>query len=174
MSVTRHNHLLFLEHCLGIADGSGTSDVPGTRPDLAEHTGPEEELLARLAHLAPLKEPPDDMFSAIEAQIDALSHAPVQTTRADEGEWIKRADKVWKKILFSDPQDGNTIYLLRCEPGAVIPSHEHERDEKLFVIEGEFSDGNSVVKAGDFQLSRAGSVHPAVTSATGCLVLVHC
>lgn len=159
-------HIERLEALLG-----GTAEsLPGTRPDLADAARDDSDLLASLAALAPPAEPPSGLFDAIEAEIDDAS--PITTLRAEEGEWIKRSDKIWKKILWADTASGRSIYLLRCEPGAVIASHEHARDEQALLLEGEAWVGDELLKAGDFQAASAGSIHPGVRTPGGCLLLV--
>ena len=174
MSGREQNDLDFLDSYLGNVDGSRKTEVPGTRPDLADRMQVEEQLLARLASLVPAIDPPDDLLDAIEAKIDALPSDPIRTVRSDEGEWVKRSDKIWMKVLHTDDRINTSMYLLRCEPGAILTAHKHERDEHVFVIEGEFRIGESILKAGDFQFSHAGSVHPKITTDTGCLVMVRC
>lgn len=145
--------------------------IPGTHPDEA----PSDDLdaLTRLAALAPPVAPPDGLFGRIEAEIDALETAPVQTVRADEGAWQQRTDKIWMKVLSHDPETGKAIYLLRCAPGAVIPEHVHKGSEFAYVLEGEYRMGDTVVKAGDSQIAIPGSLHPPLESPGGCLILLH-
>jgi quercetin dioxygenase-like cupin family protein len=148
--------------------------LPGTRPDLADAIHGEEAVLAALAALVPPADPPEGLLGAIETEIDALPSRWVTTQRADEREWIRQSDKVWTKILAEDPVSGRSIYLLRCEPGTVLPAHTRARDEHFFMIEGEYLIGDLLVlRAGDFQYLKAGSQHAEIRSETGCLVVVH-
>ena len=175
--------LSFTEEQLGLQDEAKNEQTPGTRPDLADQERESDELLLALAELAPAVAPPKNLYAGIEAEIDALEAKEIQTVRADEGQWSNLADKVWKKalisdkiwkkILFEDAETGRNIYLLRCEPGAVIPIHKHARDEYVFVIEGDYTVDGQVVRAGDFQFARAGSKHSEIRTANGCLVLIH-
>ena len=154
--------------------GSEGVGLPGTRPDFADAIHGEEAMLAALAALVPPADPPEGLLGAIETEIAALPSRRVATQRADEGEWIRQADKVWTKILAEDPASGRITYLLRCEPGAVLPAHTHARDEHFFMIEGEYLTGDLlVVRAGHSQYLKAGSQHAEIRSETGCLVLVH-
>jgi len=153
--------------------GSSGVGLSGARPDLSDAIRREEAVLAALAALVPPADPPDGLFRAIETEIDALPSHQVRTQRADEGEWIRQADKVWTKILAEDPASGRSIYLLRCEPGAVLPAHIEARDEHFFMIEGESMIGDLLLRAGDSQYLKAGSRHAEIRSESGCLVLVH-
>lgn len=157
-----------LELALGLTDADG---LPGTRPDRALGDG-DAALIGALGGFVRTADPPGDLFSKIEAEIDALPEQPTRTVRADDGEWVLRAPKIWKKLLSEDASTGRTVYLLRCEPGAVIPQHRHERAEYVFVIEGSFEIDGVVVRSGDFQSSVAGSLHAEIRSPEGCLVLV--
>ena len=162
-----------IEDRIGALDPARQAEVPGTRPDRADQISADDELLVGLAALAPLAEPPQGLLAAIDAEIDALPSMPIETLRADEGKWIKLTDKIWQKILSSNSQTGQKTYLLRCDPGAVIPAHKHPHEEHSFMIEGEAWMGDAVLRAGDFQVAQAGSRHPAIKITTGCLLLVH-
>src|SRR5215475_6414271 len=154
--------------------GSGGVGLSGARPDLSDAIHGEKAVLAALAALVPPADPPVGLFRAIETVIDVLPSRRVATQRANEGEWIRQADKVWTKILAEDPASGRRIYLLRYEPGAVLPAHTRARDEHFFMIEGEYLIGDLLVlRAGDSQYLKAGSQHAETRSESGCLVLVH-
>ena len=163
-----------LERCLGVTDAP---EMPGTRPDIAGDLAAGDEVLARLAGLVSPAEPMRSQLTAIESEIDAedLSkrRSKTETLRAEEGTWQKLSGKVWRKVLYKSPTGGNSIYLLRCLPGAIIPPHPHLSDEHVLVLEGEFKMRNEVVKAGDSQFSPRGTMHAMLRSPTGCLVLVH-
>jgi anti-sigma factor ChrR (cupin superfamily) len=151
--------------------GGGDGELPGTRPDLAEAFG---DVAAALAALAPLADPPKNLLAKIEKQINKLPKRGITTMRSDEGMWVKRTGKIWQKILNKDRKSGRAIYLLRCQPGAVIPPHPHLRDEHIFVIEGSFTIGGTQIRAGDYHHSKAGTLHGPIRSEAGCLVLIHC
>ncbi|HSF96580.1 MAG TPA: cupin domain-containing protein [Thermohalobaculum sp.] len=157
---------------LGLGDEDG--EVPGTRPDLADEFRDEEAALAALAALAPPADPPKGLLAKIEKKIDKAPKRKITTMRSDEGKWVKRKDKIWQKILRKDEETGRAIYLLRCEPGGVIPPHPHLREEHVFVIEGSFTIGDTLVRAGDYHYSKAGTLHGTIRTETGCLVLIHC
>ncbi|MEO0911378.1 MAG: cupin domain-containing protein [Pseudomonadota bacterium] len=147
-------------------------EIPGSMPQL----GPaEDDLITQLAPLAEMlagAEPPADLLAGIEAELDALPQQTTQIQRADEGEWIQRTEKIWKKILTRDPETGRTMYLLRCLPGAVIPAHLHDHSEHVFIIEGDLWMDGKLFTAGDAQFSRPGTEHPEITIPNGCLVLI--
>ncbi|MEO0863522.1 MAG: cupin domain-containing protein, partial [Pseudomonadota bacterium] len=162
--------------------------LPGTRPDLATGTARATDVLQRwrphpqdrgasragspLLSRLPEAAPPDGLFDAIEAELNAEDTAPFRSVRAEDGEWEQRSEKVWKKLLAEETQSGRTMYLLRCLPGAAIKPHIHERAEHLFILEGELWIDGKLYSAGDAQVATPGSVHPEITMPAGCLVLV--
>ena len=68
---------------------------------------------------------------------------------------------VYAKTLLVDPGTGLLTALLRMEPGAVLPDHEHVRIEQTFVLEGSLDDPEGSCKAGDFVWRPPGSRHEA-------------
>ncbi len=152
-------------------DDEGAGLDPRDAADAAE----ADAALLPLASLAPPADPPPGLWDAIEARIDAEpkpGEAPMGVGRFEDAEWELRADKVWKRVLSADPATGRSVYLLRCDPGAVIPSHKHARDETALLIEGEAWVGATRLRPGDVQVSRAGTVHEEVVSPAGCLLLI--
>ncbi len=152
-----------------------TSDthLPGTRPDLAADADAMAEQFAPLLNSFPEADPPEGLLGAIEAELDGLDAQPTQSLRADEGEWVQRSDKVWKKVLAVDEMSGRSTYLLRCLPGASIKPHLHERTEHIFIVEGELWMNGKQFLAGDAQISVPHSEHTELTMPNGCLVLVN-
>ena len=124
-----------------------------------------------LARSAPDAAPPESLFERIEAAIDEPEIPGVETMRAHDGDWHLRGNGVWQKLLMDSP-DGKRIFMLRCEPGAVITGHTHKGWEYALVIEGRFQIEGTTVRAGDSQYSAANSFHPEITTDTGCLLLV--
>ena len=94
------------------------------------------------------------------------------TIRADEGEWEEIAPKIYKKVLHLDTKTGNESYLLRAEPGAVAPAHDHDHDELCFVLEGEIEFDHVSLKAGDYHFAPKGSQHSDARTHTGAVVLM--
>ncbi|WP_370399913.1 cupin domain-containing protein [Sulfitobacter sp. JB4-11] len=146
--------------------------IPGTRPDLMDEVAELKEMLTPLLQTLPQAEPPEDLFDAIEAEIDGTPQNQTQAIYAGDVVWERRSEKIWKKVLGQDPDTGRTMYLLRCLPGAQIKHHPHQRAEHLFIIEGELWMGGKLFKAGDAQTSAPGSEHAVIDMPNGCLVLV--
>jgi anti-sigma factor ChrR (cupin superfamily) len=62
--------------------------------------------------------------------------------------------------------------LVRMTEGASYPSHRHAAAEECLVLEGDLIVGEDVLRAGDFQRSEAGSVHPPQSTRAGCLLYI--
>ena len=141
---------------------------PGTHPDETNAID-----LSMLADAVDDIKAPDGLFERIDAAIDAQATVPVgiETVLAGEGDWQKRPHGVWKKVLSTRP-DGVQMYLLRCEPGAIIPAHHHAAAEQVFVVEGSFRMGDMIFRSGDAQIAAANTEHPDIHSEDGCLLLI--
>lgn len=170
----KKNDQQMIDDVLSNALGHPDANVPGTRPELADQAQAMAEQLAPMLLGMPETEPPDDLFASIEAELDALEAAPIQSVRSDEGAWDQVGDKIWRKVLARDEASGRLSFLLRCEAGAVIPGHFHKRAEHFVIIEGELWINDRLHRAGDAQIAMPQSVHPDLSSPTGCLVMVTC
>jgi anti-sigma factor ChrR (cupin superfamily) len=95
-------------------------------------------------------------LSALVADPDALDWQPFRT-----GIRIHR--------LYGDGS-GASAALLRYEPGAKVPMHEHTGYEHIFVLVGSQCDRNGTHQAGSLVINFPGSRHD-VTSPEGCIVL---
>jgi len=74
------------------------------------------------------------------------------------------------KTLLVDRSSGLLTALLKMDPGAVLPDHEHVLIEQTFVIEGALVCGEGTCTAGNFVWRPAGSRHRAGTP-NGALML---
>jgi mannose-6-phosphate isomerase-like protein (cupin superfamily) len=90
------------------------------------------------------------------------------TLRAAEGVWVHLTPKVEVKLLRADGDSRS--FLLRLQPGAVLPPHEHPVEEECLCLEGEVRFGDLVVRAGDYHLAPRGVPHGVVRSRTGALL----
>lgn len=79
---------------------------------------------------------------------------------------------VYVKVLRFDAtaRRAPTI-LLKFDPGATYPGHNHPGGEEIFVLEGDIRLGKDRLHAGDYLYTAPGNIH-AVQSETGCVVLV--
>ena len=72
-----------------------------------------------------------------------------------------RWPKIKVKVLMEDKERGLATMLMRWEPGATLPDHEHVDLEQTWVLEGSFEDSHGVCRAGQFVWRPAGSRHEA-------------
>jgi anti-sigma factor ChrR (cupin superfamily) len=72
--------------------------------------------------------------------------------------------------LYGNRQTGAAAALLRYQPGAAVPIHEHLGFEHIFVLSGSQSDQNGTYTAGTLLISPPQSQHH-VNSTSGCIVL---
>lgn len=153
-----------------VDDLNDVATLPGTDP-LAEVA--RDQAAWPVALVTTPQDPPAGLFDKIEAALDEAADHNFVTTRAHEGEWTQRTEHIWQKILHQDADTGRKIYYLRCYPGAVIPPHQHDHDEHVLVLEGSFQIEGTTVRTGDTHFSRAGTLHSEISTAEGCLLLLH-
>jgi anti-sigma factor ChrR (cupin superfamily) len=75
-----------------------------------------------------------------------------------------------QKVLYNDPATGMSTVLVRMQPGAAVPLHEHMGVEQAFVLEGSVKDHDGEVTAGNYTWRDAGNKHVNV-SPNGAIVL---
>jgi quercetin dioxygenase-like cupin family protein len=92
--------------------------------------------------------------------------------RTAETDWrVTKTPGVAVKVLRSDRASGESSFLLKLEPGARVPAHDHPGGEELYVLDGDFQVGPDRLGAGDYLYTPPNGVH-AASSVAGCLVLV--
>ena len=74
------------------------------------------------------------------------------------------------KVLMEDKATGLLTALVRFQPGAKLPDHEHTAIEQSFVLEGSLVDTEGTCSAGNFVWRPAGSRHVA-SAPNGALIL---
>ena len=98
---------------------------------------------------------------------NAKNHANLQT---EDSRFVDIHDLPWEdtkfpgvksKTLLVDKASGLLTVLLKLDPGARLPDHEHVLIEQTFVIEGKLVDPDGVCTAGNFVWRPAGSRHAA-------------
>ena len=108
----------------------------------------------------------------------ALTPKASRSVHVDELPWEKtRFPGCEVKTLFIDRENGIVTALVRMEPGAVLPDHEHVLVEQTYVLEGklvdkEGPDAGLEVGAGDFVWRPAGSRHTAWTPEGGLMLAI--
>ena len=69
------------------------------------------------------------------------------------------------------PESGQVTSIVRYQPGATFPAHDHPQGEEILVLEGVFSDEHGDWPAGTYLLNPEG-FHHAPYSREGCLLFV--
>src|SRR5206468_9493654 len=91
------------------------------------------------------------------------------STQPGDG-WVELLPKAHAKLLFTDGEAES--YMIRLEPGAWAPAHEHPADEECLVLEGTLWQGDVFLQAGDFHVARPGMKHGELRTDTGALVYI--
>lgn len=80
---------------------------------------------------------------------------------------------VWRKRvhLVGAPESGQVTSVVRYEPGAAFPAHDHPEGEEILVLDGVFSDEHGDWPAGTYLLNPEGFRH-APFSSPGCTLFV--
>jgi anti-sigma factor ChrR (cupin superfamily) len=76
------------------------------------------------------------------------------------------------KTLLVDKSSGLLTVLLKMEPGARLPDHEHVLIEQTYVLEGKLVDPDGTCGAGDFVWRPAGTRHAAYTPDGGLMLAI--
>jgi anti-sigma factor ChrR (cupin superfamily) len=92
--------------------------------------------------------------------------------RGSEGEWRQLREGVLVKQLYVDRASGITTSLVRMEPGAFLPMHQHQGVEQFYIIEGDCSVRGEVLGPGDYHRAAAGSIHERTFTVGGTLFLL--
>src|SRR5260221_3673865 len=72
--------------------------------------------------------------------------------------------------LYRDGEHGAAAAVIRFEPGARVPAHEHCGFEHIFVLQGSQTDENGKLNSGGLMVHAPGTRH-SIFSEEGCLVL---
>jgi anti-sigma factor ChrR (cupin superfamily) len=88
----------------------------------------------------------------------------------DQGGWQPFHPGVEIHWLYREGDQGSSAALIRFQPGASVPLHEHRGFEHIYILRGSQSDGPGSSKAGSLMVHRPGTRH-SIASEEGCLVL---
>ena len=76
-----------------------------------------------------------------------------------------------KVLRYDEKSKRAPSILLKFEPGAKYPAHNHPGGEEVFILEGEVRFGNKHLSAGDYLYTPPSGKH-AVLSEKGCTMLL--
>jgi anti-sigma factor ChrR (cupin superfamily) len=88
--------------------------------------------------------------------------APWQDSTLADGVTVKNLGKA----------NGRAMQMVRFEPGAVFPTHQHDGPEFIFMLEGEAVQNGQVLTAGWAGIAEQGTVDEMFRSDKGCLFLL--
>ncbi|ASE62367.1 cupin domain-containing protein [Chryseobacterium indologenes] len=74
-----------------------------------------------------------------------------------------------QSLKFDPEKNRSTNILLKFEPGASYPYHNHPAGEELFILEGEAFIAGAHLEKGDFLYTPPGFKH-SVKSENGCII----
>lgn len=108
---------------------------------------------------------------------DRIQAAPTVVPSGHDMTLVRSGDTSWISLPVPGvevrPLLGQNTVLVRMQPGAVYPAHEHRQTEQCYVLEGSVTDSAGITAfAGDFVCMRAGSTHEPIHTETGCLFLL--
>ena len=95
-----------------------------------------------------------------------------RTVHEQAGAWVRLEPGVEIKYLQVDPVSAARTALLRIEPGRKASGHTHDQTEHCVVLEGDVTLDDHRLTKGDLHIAPAGTVHSAVRSEGGCLLLL--
>jgi quercetin dioxygenase-like cupin family protein len=76
-----------------------------------------------------------------------------------------------KSLRFDEKQKRSPSILLKFEPGAKYPYHNHPAGEEIFVLKGTCFVNDAILNSGDYLYTPPGYKH-AVRSVDGCEMLL--
>jgi quercetin dioxygenase-like cupin family protein len=93
------------------------------------------------------------------------------TIDGDEGVWQPFLDGVAIKVLRE--HTGGLSYLLRLDPGAVLPPHRHPDDEECVVLQGRLQVGSRIeIGPGGYHLAHRGALHAVISTPSGATIFL--
>ncbi len=128
-----------------------------------------EAQFAPLTGLAGVVEPSAGLFDRIAGAIAAEDTGLKGMTAlaSGEGRWLPHAPGIEVKRLWN-----RKTLMLRCQPGAVLPAHDHAECEHIVVVSGDFIVGGRSFSTGDYHSVPAGIGHGDASTRGGCILLV--
>jgi len=114
--------------------------------------------------------PPLGLRARILARIQEPPSAGLMTVRGGADGWHALQSGVDYKMLHYDERGGTKSFLLRVGAGVRLPPHGHHAYEECLVLEGEFTFGDTTLRAGDFHGAEMGTHHTEVFTKTGVTV----
>jgi len=123
--------------------------------------------------VAPVKSPPE-LKEKLLARL-AIQEAAAAST--ENRKVVRGSDGPWVKMPVPGveirPLIGEKTFLVRMQPGAVFPEHDHPHAEQCYVLSGSITDSDGLtLHAGDFVVMSRGIKHDPIRSDAGCTLFI--
>jgi quercetin dioxygenase-like cupin family protein len=145
------------------------SGCPFCSAQVAHYAAVAEHLSLSVTPVEPPPELRRRLLDRIKTQdaFDSTEHRKV--VRGQDVPWVKMPIP---GVEFR-PLVGDKTFLLRMQPGAVFPKHDHPQAEQCYILEGSITDSDGLtLHAGDFVVMSRDIQHDPIRSAAGCTLLV--
>jgi hypothetical protein len=166
------NRELALDYISGSLTGLERAEVTRARlsdPELDAEIRLAEAQFAPLTGKAGEVKTSAGLFDRIARAIDAeqTGLAGMSAIACADGDWQPYLPGIELKQMWNA-----STKLLRCQPGAILPAHDHVRNEHIIVISGDFMIGGRSFTTGDYHRAPAGISHGDAHTRGGCILLV--
>lgn len=99
-----------------------------------------------------------------------------QLVKSNEIEWKPLDEDMVKgvfikSLLFYEETNRSPTILLKFEPNATYPLHNHPGGEEIYVLEGDVKLGKDELKAGDYLYTAVNNKH-RVSTKNGCVLFL--
>jgi anti-sigma factor ChrR (cupin superfamily) len=137
----------------------------------AEHYAVVAEQLS--LSVTPVEEAPAELrrrlLDRIERDKSSERSERMKIVRRNDGQWVKMPfPGVEIRQLISD-----RTLIVRMQPDAVFPRHDHPHAEQCYVLEGSITDADGItLHAGDFVAMPGGIRNDPLHSETGCTLFI--
>lgn len=89
------------------------------------------------------------------------------------GKWLPTGARGVKfRPLYADWRANRRTILLKMEPGAELPDHDHAGVEEVVMIQGDLTIGGTTLRAGDYIRNEPGAEHGVPRTEGGCVCIV--
>lgn len=102
---------------------------------------------------------------------DYISRTSCMTWLPLKEEGVDTTGLFIKILRFNEQQNRPPSFLLKFEPGAKYPYHNHPGGEEIFVMQGSCFINDTILHKGDYLFTPPGFKH-AVKTATGCELML--
>jgi hypothetical protein len=90
---------------------------------------------------------------------------------------VRGSERDWKQLPIPGvemrPLIGEKTFMLRMQPGAMFPKHNHPQAEQCYVLSGSITDSDGLtLQAGDFVVMSRDTQHDPIHSVAGCTLLI--